>query len=111
VPNYSFTITQVVYDFTATVSTPLNLVLNNTETQVLVTATTATIQVVNNIQPVTVATGATVYNQSLNTFDNVSFASVTTPYVYGFAGQPVNFPTGIVSGGFSSADYQNPGDP
>lgn len=110
-PNYSFTITQVVYDFTATVTTPLNLVLNNTETQVLVTATTASIQIINNIQPVTVSSGATTYNQSLNTFDNVSFATLTVPYIYGFAGQPVYFPTGIVSGGFSSADYQNPGDP
>ena len=110
-PNYSFTITQVVYDFTATVTTPVNLVLNNTETSVVISPNTSTIQVINTPQPVTVATGATSYNQSLNTFDNVSFASVTTPYIYGFAGQPVNFPTGIVSGGFSSADFQNPGDP
>jgi hypothetical protein len=112
VPNYSFTITQVVYDFTATVTTPVNLVLNNTETQVLITGTTATIQVINNIQPVSVGAGSgQIFNQNLNTTDNVSFASLTTPYIYGFAQQPVVFPTGIIAGNFSSLDFQNPGDP
>lgn len=106
----TFTITQVVYDFTATVTTPLTLTLENTQTQVLITATTATIQVINQIQPVTVS-GAEQFNQSLNTFDNVSFASLTTPYIYGFAQQPVYFPTGIVSGYFNSMDFQAPGDP
>lgn len=110
-PNYSFTITQVVYDFTATVTTPLNLVLNNTETSVVISPNTSTITVINQPQPVTVQTGFVQFNQSLNTFDNVSFATLTTPYIYGVAGSAVYFPTGIVSGGFSSADFQNPGDP
>lgn len=107
---FGFTVTQVTYAFTATISTPVSLALFNTNTNVLISENTNTITVSNVIQPVTIA-GMANYNQSLNTFDNVSFASVTTPYIYGFAGQPVNFPTGIVSGGFSSADFQNPGDP
>ena len=107
---FSFTVTQVTYDFTATVSTPLTLTLGTTGTNVVVTATTATVQVINQIQPVTVS-GAEQYNQSLNTFDNVSFASLTTPYIYGFAQQPVYFPTGIVSGYFNSLDFQVPGEP
>lgn len=107
---YGFTVTQVTYDFTATVTTPLSLALFNTQTSVLITATTATVQVTNQIQPVTIGGYAT-YNQSLNTFDNVSFASVTAGYFYGPAGSPVYFPTGIISGGFSSADFQEPTDP
>lgn len=109
-PIFSFTVTQVTYDFTATVTTPLALSLINTQTQVIITATTATVQVTNQIQPITVGGGQT-YNQSLNTFDNVSFASVTAGYFYGPAGSPVYFPTGIISGGFSSADFQEPTDP
>ena len=110
-PNYSFTITQVVYDFTATVTTPLNLVLNNTETSVVISPNTSTITVINQPQPVTVQTGFQQFNQSLNTFDNVSFATVTAGYFYGTAGQPVYFPSGIISGQFNSLDFQAPNDP
>lgn len=107
---YGFTVTQVVYDFTATVTTPLSLALQTTQTSVLITETTTTVSVINQVQPVTVS-GAQQFNQSLNTFDNVSFASLTTPIIYGFAQQPVNFPTGIVAGLFNSIDFGLPGDP
>lgn len=110
-PFFSFTITQVTYDFTATVSTPLALTLSNTGTNVIVTATTASIQVINQIQPVSITYGANAFNQSLNTFDNVSFASITTPVIYGLAQQPVNFPSGITAQLFNSLDFQNPNDP
>lgn len=92
----TFTVTEVTYNFTATVTTPLELTLVDTDTTVFVTDQTANVTVTNLRQPVTVSgfAGAT-YNQSLNTSDNVSFASLTTPAIYGFAGQPVQFPTGI----------------
>jgi hypothetical protein len=94
--SFSFTVTQVVNSFTATVSTPLALALTNVPNSVAVIANSATVSVSNAIQPVTVSgqTGVT-SNQTVNTFDNVSFASVTTPIIYGAAGQPVSFPTGI----------------
>jgi hypothetical protein len=92
----TFTVTEVTYNFTATVTTPLELALVGTETTLVVTNSTATISVVNNTQPVTIGGyGGDTFNQSLNTSDNVSFASLTTPAIYGFAGQPVQFPTGI----------------
>jgi hypothetical protein len=93
----AFTVTEVVYNFTATVTTPLQLALVGTETTLVVTNSTATISVINTRQPVTVNGfgGGGAYNQSLNTSDNVSFNSVTTPAIYGFAGQPISFPTGI----------------
>lgn len=92
----TFTVTEVTYNFTATVTTPLELALVGNDATVYVTDQTSNITVTNLRQPVTVAgfSGAT-YNQSLNTSDNVSFASLTTPAIYGFAGQPVQFPTGI----------------
>jgi hypothetical protein len=93
--SFNFTVTQVVNSFTATVSTPLALALTNVPNSVAVTATSATVRVSNAIQPVTVSGATQTFNQSLNTGDNVSFASVTTPEIYGAAGQPVSFPTGI----------------
>lgn len=108
---FNFTITQVTYDFTATVSTPLALTLQASGTNVLVTATTASIQVISQIQPVTVAIGAQTFNQSLNTFDNVSFASITAPVIYGFAQTPVLFPSGIIANAFNSLDFVDPNDP
>jgi hypothetical protein len=92
----TFTVTEVTYNFTATVTTPLELALVGNDTTVVVTDQTSNIVVNNLRQPITVSgfAGAT-YNQGLNTGDNVSFASVTTPAIYGFAGQPVQFPTGI----------------
>lgn len=107
---YGFTVTQVVYDFTATVTTPLTLALQTTQTSVTITDNTTTVTVINQVQPVTVS-GAQQFNQDLNTFDNVSFASVTTPYVYGFAQQPVYFPTGIAAGFYNSIDFGIPGEP
>jgi hypothetical protein len=92
----TFTVTEITYNFTATVTTPLELALVGTETTLVVTNSTATISVINNTQPVTISgSGGDSFNQSLNTGDNVSFNSVTTPAIYGFAGQPVSFPTGI----------------
>jgi len=93
--SFSFTVTQVVNSFTATVSTPLALALTNVPNSMTVTNTTATITVNNNIQPVTVSGGSATANQTVNTFDNVSFDSVTTYAIYGAAGQPVSFPNGI----------------
>lgn len=93
--SFSFTVTQVVNSFTATVSTPLALALTNVPNSMVVTNTTATVTVNNTFQPVTVSGGSAAANQSLNTFDNVTFASVTTPVIYGSGGQPVEFPTGI----------------
>jgi hypothetical protein len=93
----SFTVTEVTYNFTATVTTPLELALVGTDTTVVVTDNSTAISVINTQQPVTIEGygGGNNYNQSLNTTDNVSFASVTTPAIYGFAGLPVSFPTGI----------------
>ena len=94
----SFTITQVTYNFTATISKPLELTLNGTTSSVtVVSQQTATIYVNNTIQPITIAGlgGGGGYNQSLNTGDNVSFASLTTPSIYGSSGQPVLFPNGF----------------
>ncbi len=94
----SFTITQVTYNFTATISRPLELTLNGTTSSVtVVSQQTATIYVNNTIQPVSVSGigGGGAYNQSLNTGDNVSFASLTTPSIYGSFGDPVVFPNGF----------------
>lgn len=96
----TFTVTQVTYNFTATVGTPIALRLAETPDTVNVTNQISTITVINTVQPVTISGiggsgGGAPYNQSLNTTDNVSFASVTTPTIYGQAQQPVFFPTGI----------------
>lgn len=94
----SFTITQVTYNFTATISKPLELTLTTQDPPVTnVTDQTAVITVNNSIQPITIAGvgGGGGYNQSLNTSDNVSFASLTTPSIFGTAGQPVVFPNGF----------------
>lgn len=98
----SFNVTEFVYNFTATVTTPLELALTGTDTHLtVVTPTTATISVVNTRQPITISGlpagggGGAGFDQNLNTTDSVNFATVTTPYIYGTAGQPVTFPTGI----------------
>lgn len=95
----TFTVTQVTYNFTATISEPVALTLAETPDTVSVVNQVSTITVINTVQPVTITgygmgTG-TNFNQSLNTTDNVAFASVTTPQIYGQAQQPVFFPTGI----------------
>lgn len=94
--NYSFTVTQAVSNFTATLTIPLNLALTNVPNTVRVTESSNQITVNNVIQPVTIqgAFGAT-YNQSLNTGDNVSFATMRTTAIYGTGNQPVEFPNGI----------------
>ena len=94
----TFTVTQVTYNFTATIGNPVSLRLEETPDTVTVVNQLNTITVINSVQPVTVSGvggGGVPYNQSLNTTDNVSFASVTTPQIYGMAQQPVYFPTGI----------------
>ena len=99
----TFTVTEVTYNFTATVTTPLELALVGTATTLVVTNSTATISVINNRQPVTISgSGGDSFDQSLNTGDNVSFNSVTTPAIFGFAGQPVSFPTGISAANFGT---------
>ncbi len=95
-PFNNFTVTEVTYSFTATLTVPLELTLQNTSTSVRVTNSTTNIVVNNNQQPITISGfGGSVYDQSLNTTDNVSFNSVTTDAVYGTAGAPVEFPNGI----------------
>jgi hypothetical protein len=97
-----FNVTATFYNFTATITTPLELSLLGTDTHIaVVSESTATISVINQRQPVTIITGPSSggggFDQSLNTDDNVNFASVTTPEIFGFAGQPVSFPTGIIA--------------
>ena len=100
--NFTFTVTQVVNNFTATLSIPLALALTNVPNTVAVTATSATVFVNNTIQPITVSGASQGFDQSLNTTDNVAFASVTTPAIFGDAGQPVSFPTGISAANFGT---------
>jgi len=108
----TFTITQVTYDFTATLTVPLSLALQTTSTVVDITETTSTIVVTNAIQPVTVSNvGLGGYNQSLNTTDNVQFATISTLAIYGIGQQPVLFPNGIIAQEFNSLDFVNPNDP
>jgi hypothetical protein len=95
--SYTFEVTQVTYNFTATVANPATVVLAEYPDNVSVVNNVNTITVVNNIQPVTISgfdSGAG-YNQSLNTTDNVAFATITTPTIYGAAQLPVYFPTGV----------------
>lgn len=97
---FTFTVTQAVSNFTATISNPINLTLASSPDTVNVVKQITTVTVINTVQPVTIqgyggGGGGSIYNQSLNTTDNVSFASVTTPAIYGVAQQPVSFPTGI----------------
>ena len=96
-----FTVTQVVYNFTATVNTTTNLTLVDTPYTVNVVNSATSISVINNVQPVTISLGGgsggggSSYNQSLNTTDNVAFATLTVPTIYGSAQEPVYFPNGI----------------
>ena len=106
----TFTVTQVTYDFTATITTPLSLAVQTTTTSVLITGTTATVVVTNQIAPITV-NGTQQFNQSLNTFDNVSFATVTANAYYGYAGQPPLFVNGINILYPAQIDFVNPNDP
>jgi len=92
--SYTFTVTEVVYNFTATVANPAEVVLADYPDDVTITTQLTTITVINSVQPITV-TGSGQYNQSLNTTDNVAFNSVTTPEIYGISQTPVYFPTGI----------------
>lgn len=101
-PGPSFTVTEVTYNFTATVTTPLELALVGTDTRINVISNSATISVNNLRQPITISGYGAGYNQSLNTFDNVSFASLTVPSIYGAAGQPVSFPSGISVANFGT---------
>jgi len=98
----NFTVTEVTYNFTATVTTPLELAMVGTDTTVVVTNSTATVSVINTTQPVTISGGGggSSYDQSLNTTDNVTFNNLTVGSIYGAAGAPVSFPTGI-----SAANY------
>ena len=91
---YSFTVTEVTYNFTATMTIPLELALDTTSNTVNVTDTTAVVSVINS-RPAVSVVGGSIYNQGLNTGDNVSFASVTTPTIYGTGGAPVVFPNGF----------------
>lgn len=99
----AFTVTEVTYNFTATVSRPLELALVGTDTSVIVSSSSSTISVNNTRQPVSVIVqGSTGWNQSLNTTDNVTFNSVTAGSIYGAAGQPVQFPSGISVANFGT---------
>jgi hypothetical protein len=92
----SFTVTQVTYNFTASITRPLELTLVGEDPPVTnVTDQTAVVTVNNTLQPVSISGSGNAFNQSLNTGDNVGFQSVTTPSIYGTAGQPVVFPNGF----------------
>jgi hypothetical protein len=96
--SFSFTVTQVTQNFTATVNSPVNLTLTENPDTVNIVNQVNEITVINTIQPVTITSGgggSGGYNQNLNTTDNVAFATVTTPEIYGVAQQPVFFPTGL----------------
>lgn len=108
----TFTITQVTYDFTATVSSSITTALQTTSTEVSVTATVNTIYASNQVSPITVSNvGFGGYNQSLNTTDNVTFNAITTRYIYGYAQLPVEFPNGLIANQFNSIDFINTNDP
>ncbi len=96
-PYFTFTVTQEDYIFTATLSAPAQLTMEENPQITTVTNVISTVTISNITQPVTVSGSGTGqnFNQNLNTTDNVAFASVTTPDIYGTAGQPVNFPTGV----------------
>jgi hypothetical protein len=112
VPFNTFTITQVTYDFTATVSSSITTALQTTSTSVLVSSTQSQILVTNAVAPVTVTgVGFGGYNQSLNTTDNVTFNAITTRYIYGYAQLPVEFPNGLIANQFNSLDFINTNDP
>lgn len=92
---YNFTVTEIVYGFTATIATPVELTLTETPDQISVINALTTVTTTSTVQQI-IVTGAgsgQSFNQSLNTTDDVTFASVTTHAVYGMS--PVTFPTGI----------------
>jgi len=97
--NSTFTITQVTYNFTATISNIANVTLNDTTNVVNVTNHSTSINLNNSMPTVTVSTqgigAGSFYNQSLNTTDNVTFNTVTTPTIFGLGGLPVSFPNGL----------------
>lgn len=96
---YSFTATQEVYNFTATVSNPATLTLAEYPENVDVVNVVNTVTVTNVYQPIFVDTGngggGVAYNQSLNTGDEVEFQAVTTPTLNGGGTTPIYFETGI----------------
>jgi hypothetical protein len=103
----TFDVTEVTYNFTATVTTPIELTLTGTDTHLtVVSATTASISVINTRAPISISDGSvgggSSYNQTLNTTDSVLFNSLTTPSIYGYAGAPVSFPTGINATNFGT---------
>jgi hypothetical protein len=97
--NSTFTVTQVTYNFTATISNIANVTLNDTTNVVNVSNQSQSINLINTMPAVTVGTqgvgAGSFYNQSLNTTDNVIFNSVTTPSIFGLNGEPVYFPNGL----------------
>jgi hypothetical protein len=105
--SYTFTVTQVTQNFTATVRYPVNLTLSENPDTVNVANFVNTLTVVNNVQPVTISgAGGTIgnpFNQSLNTGDNVTFDTLTVSEIYGPAQTPVYFPNGISVQNFGTA--------
>jgi len=103
VSTYSFTATQEVYNFTATVSNPATLTLAEYPENVDVVNVVNTVTVTNVYQPVIVnAAGGAVYNQNLNTTNEVAFQSVTTPTLNGGGTTPIYFQTGISTQNFGT---------
>ena len=93
--SYTFTVTEIVYGFTATVATAVDLTLTETPDEVLVTQNISTITQTSTVQTV-IVTGAgsgQSFNQSLNTTDDVTFNSVTTNNIFGTT--PITFSAGI----------------
>lgn len=104
--SYSFTATQEVYSFTATVSNPAALTLAEYPEDVSIINVTNTVTVTSVYQPVYVngsGSGQGVaYNQSLNTTDEVTFQTVTTPTLNGGGTTPIYFETGISTQNFGT---------
>lgn len=93
--SYTFTVTQTVQGFTATIAQAAELTLTDLPDTVNVTATNIIVTATSTVNQITVlgAGQGQSFNQSLNTTDDVEFNSVTTNNIYGT--EPITFGAGI----------------
>lgn len=96
---FSFTVTTVAYNFTATVANPAELVLSNTSSAVSVVSSLNTVTVAHTSTNILISVVGSApgnpFNQSLNTGDSVTFASITANSISGPSGGPISFPNGF----------------
>lgn len=96
---FSFTVTTVAYNFTATVANPAELVLSNTSSAVSVVSSLNTVTVAHTSTNILISVVGSApgnpFNQSLNTGDSVTFATVTANAFVGPNGGPASFPNGF----------------